>query len=100
MSNVIFVRKSKDKNDVLSTVLFLQKKGYKGVTYNQDPVDTDVYRILIVSDDNDDLELSLKELQKDKNYDRIVISEELEAFTNTQYTQIDKFIFDKLFQII
>ena len=38
----------------------------------------------------------LKELQKDKNYDRIVISEELEAFTNTQYTQIDKFIFDKL----
>ena len=47
MSNVIFVRKSKDKNDVLSTVLFLQKKGYKGVTYNQDPVDTDVYRILI-----------------------------------------------------
>ena len=38
----------------------------------------------------------LKELQKDKNYDRIVISEELEAFTNTQYSQIDKFIFDKL----
>ena len=38
----------------------------------------------------------LKELQKDKNYDRIVISEDLEAFTNTQYAQIDKFIFDKL----
>ena len=38
----------------------------------------------------------LKELQKDKNYDRIVISEELEAFTNTQYSQIDKFIFDKV----
>lgn len=38
----------------------------------------------------------LKELQKDKNYDRIVIGEELEAFTNTQYSQIDKFIFDKL----
>ena len=38
----------------------------------------------------------LKELQKDKSYDRIVISEELEAFTNTQYDQIDKFIFDKL----
>lgn len=65
MSNVIFVRKSKDKNDVLSTVLFLQKKGYKGVTYNQDPVDTDVYRILIVSDDNADLELVLEELQND-----------------------------------
>lgn len=38
----------------------------------------------------------LKEIQKDKTYDRIVISEELEAFTNTQYDQIDKFIFDKL----
>ena len=38
----------------------------------------------------------LKELQKDKTYDRIVISEDLEAFTNTQYDQIDKFIFEKL----
>ena len=38
----------------------------------------------------------LKELQKDKSYDRIVISEELEAFTHTQYDQIDKFIFEKL----
>lgn len=38
----------------------------------------------------------LKELQKDKTYDRIVISEDVEAFANTQYDQIDKFIFDKL----
>ena len=38
----------------------------------------------------------LKELQKDKSYDRIVISEELEAFTHNQYDQIDKFIFEKL----
>ncbi len=38
----------------------------------------------------------LKEIQKDKTYDRIVISEDLEAFTNNQYDQIDKFIFDKL----
>ena len=38
----------------------------------------------------------LKELQKDKTYDRVVISEDLEAFTHTQYEQIDKFIFDKL----
>ena len=38
----------------------------------------------------------LKELQKDKSYDRIVISEDLQAFANTQYDQIDKFIFDKL----
>ena len=38
----------------------------------------------------------LKELQKDKTYDRVVISEDLESFTHTQYDQIDKFIFDKL----
>lgn len=38
----------------------------------------------------------LKEIQKDKSYDRIVISEELEAFTNTQFDQMDKFIFEKL----
>lgn len=38
----------------------------------------------------------LKEIQKDKSYDRIVISEDLEAFTHTQYEQIDKFIFEKL----
>ena len=38
----------------------------------------------------------LKELQKDKTYDRVVISEDLENFTNNQYDQIDKFIFEKL----
>ena len=38
----------------------------------------------------------LKELQKDKTYDRIVISEDLENFTSNQYDQIDKFIFEKL----
>ena len=38
----------------------------------------------------------LKELQKDKTYDRVVISEDLETFANNQYDQIDKFIFEKL----
>ena len=38
----------------------------------------------------------LKELQKDKTYDRVVISEDLEAYTHTQYDEIDKFIFDIL----
>ena len=38
----------------------------------------------------------LKELQKDKTYDRIVISEDLENFTSNQYYKIDKFIFEKL----
>ena len=38
----------------------------------------------------------LKELQKDNTYDRIIISEDLEPFTNNNYDQIDKFIFDRL----
>jgi hypothetical protein len=38
----------------------------------------------------------LKELQKDKTYERVVISEDLEQFTNSDYEQMDKFIFDKL----
>lgn len=38
----------------------------------------------------------LKELQKNKTYDRIVISEELEPFSNNNYDAIDKFIFEKL----
>ena len=38
----------------------------------------------------------LKEIQKDKTYDRIVISEDLEPFSNNNYETIDKFIFEKL----
>lgn len=38
----------------------------------------------------------VKELQKDKSYDRIIISEDLEPFSNNNYDAIDKFIFDKL----
>ncbi len=38
----------------------------------------------------------LTELQRNKNYDRIVISEDLEEFTSSSYEQKDKFIFDKL----
>ena len=38
----------------------------------------------------------LKEIQKDKSYDRIIISEDLEAFSNNNYEAIDKFIFEKL----
>ena len=38
----------------------------------------------------------LKEIQKDKTYDRIVISEDLESFSNNNYEAIDKFIFEKL----
>ncbi len=38
----------------------------------------------------------LKELQRDKTYDRIIIDEELEEFNSNNYEQKDKFIFDKL----
>ena len=37
----------------------------------------------------------VKELQRDKSYDRIVIGEDLEPFSNNNYDAIDKFIFDK-----
>ena len=38
----------------------------------------------------------IKELQRNQTYDRIVISEDLEPFTNNNYDTIDKFIFEKL----
>ena len=38
----------------------------------------------------------LKELQRDKSYDRVIIDEELEEFTSTSYDEKDKFIFNKL----
>lgn len=37
----------------------------------------------------------LRELQKDKSYSRIVISEDLEPFANNNYDAIDKFLFEK-----
>ena len=41
----------------------------------------------------------IKELQRNQTYDRIVISEDLEPFTNNNYEAIDKFIFEKLDRI-
>ena len=38
----------------------------------------------------------IKELQKDKSYDRIVIGEDLEPFANNNYEVIDNFLYDKL----
>ena len=38
----------------------------------------------------------IKELQRNRNYDRIVISEDLEPYSNRNYEMIDKFLFDKL----
>ena len=38
----------------------------------------------------------LKELQRDKNYDRVVISEDLEQYVNNDYEQMDNFIFGRL----
>ena len=38
----------------------------------------------------------IKELQKDKSYDVVVIGEDLEPISNNNYDTIDKFIFEKL----
>ena len=38
----------------------------------------------------------LKELQRDKTYDRVVISEDLEQYVNSDYEQMDRFLFDRL----
>ena len=38
----------------------------------------------------------LKELQRDKTYDRVIISEDLEQYVNSDYEQMDKFLFDRL----
>ena len=38
----------------------------------------------------------IKELQRDKTYDRIIISEDLQPYSNNDYNSIDKFIFEKL----
>ena len=38
----------------------------------------------------------IKELQKDKTYDVVVIGEDLEHISNNNYDRIDKFIFEML----
>ncbi len=38
----------------------------------------------------------IKELQRDKSYDAIVIGEDLEPISNNNYESIDKFLFEKL----
>ena len=38
----------------------------------------------------------IKELKKDKSYDRIVISEDLEMFSSNNYQAVDKFVFEKM----
>ena len=41
----------------------------------------------------------IKELQRDQTYDRIVISEDLEPYSNNNLDLIDKFLFDQLDKI-
>lgn len=55
-----------------------------------------MYKEIILSKNVYYFNAILKELQKDKTYDRIVISEDLEPFTNNNYETIDNFIFEKL----
>lgn len=55
-----------------------------------------MYKEIIVSKNVYYFNAIIKELQKDKSYDRVVISEDLEPFTNNNYDTIDNFIFEKL----
>ena len=55
-----------------------------------------LYKEIILSKNVYYFNAIIKELQKDKTYDRIVISEDLEPFTNNNYEAIDNFIFEKL----
>ena len=41
----------------------------------------------------------IREIKNDKTYDRIVISEDLEPFSNSNYDVIDKFILERLNEI-
>ena len=55
-----------------------------------------VYKEIIISKNVYYFNAIVKELQKDKNYDRIIISEDLEPFTSNNYETIDNFIFEKM----
>ena len=55
-----------------------------------------IYKEIILSKNVYYFNAILKELQKDKTYDRIIISEDLEPFANNNYETIDNFIFEKL----
>lgn len=55
-----------------------------------------MYKEIIISKNVYYYNAIIKELEKDKTYDRIVISEDLEPFTNNNYETIDNFIFEKL----
>ena len=41
----------------------------------------------------------IKELQRDQTYDRVVISEDLEPYSNNNFEMIDKFLFEQLDKI-
>lgn len=58
-----------------------------------------MYKEIIISKNVYYFNAIIKELQKDKSYDRIVISEDLEPFANKNYDTIDNFIFEKLDKI-
>ncbi len=54
------------------------------------------YKEIITSTNKYFFNAIIKELAKDKTYDAIVISEDLEPVANNNYDQIDKFILEKL----
>ena len=58
-----------------------------------------MYKEIIISKNVYYFNAIVKELQKDKSYERIIISEDLEPFTSNNYETIDNFLFEKLDKI-
>lgn len=73
-----------NNEDVSESIIKLYQKEYKEIISGKN-----VYYFNAI----------IKELQRDQTYDRIVISEDLEPYTNNNFDMIDKFLFEQLDKI-
>lgn len=73
-----------NNEDVSDSIIKLYQKEYKEIISGKN-----VYYFNAI----------IKELQRDQTYDRIVISEDLEPYTNNNFDLIDKFLFEQLDRI-
>lgn len=73
-----------NNEDVSESIIKLYQKEYKEIISGKN-----VYYFNAI----------IKELQRDQTYDRIVISEDLEPYTNNNFDIIDKFLFEQLDKI-
>lgn len=73
-----------NNEDVSESIIKLYQKEYKEIISGKN-----VYYFNAI----------IKELQRDPSYDRVVISEDLEPYTNNNFDVIDKFLFEQLDRI-